>query len=149
MLTHAQSKTIRYLPGEDAGRHFYCTAHQKNLKKDVSTVYLNCEDFKHHSFPNVLIEILISIFAEFDRNLTGWFGRRKRTKDTIKEIAKHLRELYESADKVEESIRESFSRELTRTGSIGVSLGPSDANVSLDNSGESKTGANKSPSENS
>ena len=82
----------------------------RKLKANVSVVYLNCEDFKHHSFPNVLIEILISIFSEFERNLTGWFGRKKKTKDTIKSIIAKLKLLYESADKVEESIRESFSK---------------------------------------
>lgn len=27
----------------------------RNLNSDVRSVYLNCEDFKQHSFPNVLI----------------------------------------------------------------------------------------------
>ncbi|HDL84941.1 MAG TPA: hypothetical protein ENH11_01190 [Candidatus Acetothermia bacterium] len=49
----------------------------KNLPSDIQTVYLNCEDFKHHSFPNVLIEILDALFAELEGNLPGWFGRKK------------------------------------------------------------------------
>src|SRR4051794_29620812 len=34
----------------------------KGLPANIGAVYLNCEDFKRHSFPNVLIEILRSLF---------------------------------------------------------------------------------------
>ena len=37
------------------------------LKSDMKSIYLNCEDFKRHSFPNVLIEILSALFRELDR----------------------------------------------------------------------------------
>jgi hypothetical protein len=118
----------------------------RNLRLDTSIVYLNCEDFKHHSFPNVLIEILISIFSEFERNLTGWFGKRKQTKDTIKGITKHLKELYGSADKVEESVRESFSRELTKTGSVGASLTGQIGTVKADIADNDKTSGSREKS---
>jgi hypothetical protein len=49
----------------------------KQLGKSVKTIYLNCEDFKTHSFPNVLIEILDAVFGELQKNLTGWFGKKK------------------------------------------------------------------------
>ena len=47
------------------------------LDNSVKSVYLNCEDFKHHSFPNVLIEILDALFGELERHLTGWFGKKR------------------------------------------------------------------------
>ncbi|SIS77384.1 hypothetical protein SAMN05421788_1011131 [Filimonas lacunae] len=47
------------------------------MDKSVKTVYLNCEDFKTHSFPNVLVEILDAVFGELQRNLSGWFGKKK------------------------------------------------------------------------
>src|ERR1051325_3640069 len=34
----------------------------RNLPATIKPIYLNCEDFKKHSFPNVLIEIL-EVFA--------------------------------------------------------------------------------------
>jgi predicted AAA+ superfamily ATPase len=46
------------------------------LPREIKVVYLNCEDFKNHSFPNVLIEILEAVFSELDKHLTGWFGRK-------------------------------------------------------------------------
>src|SRR5210317_144154 len=48
----------------------------KALPDDIQPVYLNCEDFKHHSFPNVLVEILDTLFGELETNLTGWFGKK-------------------------------------------------------------------------
>src|SRR4051812_354814 len=50
------------------------------LKQNLRAIYLNCEDFKQHTFPNVLVEILRALFLEIDRNLSGWFGRKARTK---------------------------------------------------------------------
>ena len=38
----------------------------RSVDDSVRTVYLNCEDFKRHSFPNVLIEILDALFGEVD-----------------------------------------------------------------------------------
>src|SRR5688572_26967316 len=71
----------------------------RSLAPAIKSIYLNCEDFKRHSFPNVLIEILVSIFRELDRNLSGWFGKKKRSKDIIRNIIKKLDELQRSADK--------------------------------------------------
>lgn len=56
------------------------------VDETISAVYLNCEDFKQHSFPNVLIEILRAIFIEIDRNLSGWFGKKRKSKQIISEI---------------------------------------------------------------
>jgi len=48
----------------------------KRVPDSVRVVYVNCEDYKQHSFPNVLIEILDRLFAELERNLPGWFGKK-------------------------------------------------------------------------
>ena len=77
----------------------------RTLKPELKSVYLNCEDFKRHSFPNVLIEILSSIFRELDKNLTGWFGRKRASKKIIKDILEKLQKLQRSADVRDEEIR--------------------------------------------
>jgi hypothetical protein len=88
----------------------------RTLKEGIRSVYLNCEDFKRHSFPNVLIEILSSLFRELDRNLTGWFGRKKRTKSIIRDIILKLSSLQKSADVHDEEIRrKSFAESGTST----------------------------------
>ncbi|MBR3194111.1 hypothetical protein [Bosea sp. (in: a-proteobacteria)] len=77
----------------------------RHLSSDGKAIYLNCEDFKRHSFPNVLIEILSSIFRELDRNLSGWFGKKARSKKIIQDIISKLGELQRSADRHDEEIR--------------------------------------------
>ena len=74
------------------------------LQKDVKSVYLNCEDFKRHSFPNVLIEILTALFRELDQNLRGWFGRKKKSKEIIKNIIQELARLHQAADIHDEEV---------------------------------------------
>lgn len=87
----------------------------QRLSADIRTVYLNCEDFKKHSFPNVLIEILDALFAELEKQLSGWFGRKKRSREVIAQIRKDLQELRAKADQQETDIREAESAE-KRTG---------------------------------
>ncbi|WP_327216232.1 hypothetical protein [Xanthomonas oryzae] len=70
-----------------------------------ATIYLNCEDFKRHSFPNVLIEILVSIFRELERNLVAWFGKKKRAKEKVQEIIRTLGDLRVAADTHDEDVR--------------------------------------------
>lgn len=83
----------------------------RSLKPNLKAVYLNCEDFKQHTFPNVLIEILSSIFREMDRNLTGWFGKKKKAKLIIANIINKLAQLQKCADSQEEEIRSKTSSE--------------------------------------
>jgi hypothetical protein len=92
----------------------------RTLRPDLKSVYLNCEDFKRHSFPNVLIEILSSIFSELDRNLTGWFGRKKASKKIIKDILGKLEKLRGSADVQDEEIRRKSMAEKTSGIEAGV-----------------------------
>jgi len=83
----------------------------QRLASGVRPVYLNCEDFKKHSFPNVLIEILDALFGELQTRLTGWFGRKKRSRELVTAIRKELRELRERADAQDAEIRELSARE--------------------------------------
>ena len=76
----------------------------KKLPTTVQSVYLNCEDFKHHSFPNVLIEILDALFFELESNLPGWFGRKKKTRDLISKIRNELATLREQEDDLQTDV---------------------------------------------
>lgn len=82
------------------------------LPPDIRCVYLNCEDFKKHSFPNVLIEILDALFAELEAQLTGWFGRKKKSRDLIARIRGELGDLRHAADRRSTEIREAEGKEV-------------------------------------
>jgi len=84
---------------------------RRQLDSSIKSVYLNCEDFKRHSFPNVLIEILDALFGELEQHLTGWFGKKRRSRNLIAEIRKELGTLRIRADTQEQSIRESIASE--------------------------------------
>jgi hypothetical protein len=96
--------------------------HQSRARPVAGTacVYLNCEDFKKHTFPNVLIEVLDQVFATLDKHLRGWFGRKRRAGAIIKEIRSTLSSLRARADEREERVRASSS--LTDTSNIEASL---------------------------
>src|SRR6266702_2233007 len=72
------------------GKTLLLNATKQKVNANIRVVYINCEDYKQHSFPNVLIEILDAIFEEFERNLTGWFGRKKRSRELIQGIRLEL-----------------------------------------------------------
>lgn len=82
------------------------------MDSQVKTVYLNCEDFKTHSFPNVLIEILDAVFGELQRNLSGWFGKKKRSRAIIIQIRSQLDQLRKRADTQVEQVREATTTEI-------------------------------------
>lgn len=88
------------------------------LPADVRAIYLNCEDFKRHSFPNVLIEILVSLFSDIDTHLNGWFGKKKETKKLLGEIIKKLKSMHNEPDTVDEDVKSSAASELA----AGLSL---------------------------
>src|SRR5262245_34670848 len=83
----------------------------RKLPDDIRPVYLNCEDFKRHSFPNALIEVLISLFREVDHNLTSWFGRKRELKDIIGQVLKKLEALQRTADTHIEEVKSTTSAE--------------------------------------
>ena len=80
----------------------------KHLPDDIQSVYLNCEDFKHHTFPNVLIEIL-DAFDELQTNLSGWFGKKKKSSQLISEIRRSLQELQYQEDQQDAEVVEARS----------------------------------------
>jgi Cdc6-like AAA superfamily ATPase len=90
----------------------------QQLDDSIRCIYLNCEDFKKHSFPNVLIQILDALFAELQSNLTGWFGRKKRSRQLIETIRSKLAELRSSADTKEQQIREQTSSDRSRKNEV-------------------------------
>ncbi|HEY1798365.1 MAG TPA: hypothetical protein VGG57_19790, partial [Stellaceae bacterium] len=87
----------------------------------IRTVYLNCEDFKRHSFPNVLIEILDALFAELEAHLTGWFGRKRASRQLIHGIRSNLASLKAREDESTETVRRIEASE--SGASLGSSLG--------------------------
>ena len=67
-----------------------------------------------HTFPTVLIAILEAIFLELERNLSGWFGKKKRQREIITEIRTSLKALREAPDSLEEQVTRSESALGTR-----------------------------------
>jgi hypothetical protein len=105
------------------------------LPDEIRPVYLNCEDFKKHSFPNVLVEILDALFGELENRLSGWFGKKKQSRDLITKIRADLAKLRVVADKQDSEIREAESRELRGSEKAGLRLGK--GGVALEFSDES------------
>jgi len=93
----------------------------RRLGEGVHSVYLNCEDFKRHSFPNVLIEILDALFGELEKHLSAWFGRKARSKELIRKIRSDLAELQNKADQTEALVKATSSAELS--GNASTELG--------------------------
>jgi hypothetical protein len=91
------------------------------LDPSIKAVYLNCEDYKRHSFPNVLIEILDALFSELEKHLTGWFGRGKQSRRLIEGIRAELAQKRSEADKTAEAVK--HTRAAESTASQGVQLG--------------------------
>jgi hypothetical protein len=107
----------------------------KALHEEIKAIYLNCEDFKQHTFPNVLIEILSSLFMEINSHLQGWFGRKARTKEIVKGIRARLVSMHRSPDTHEEEIRHTVATE----NAVGAEAGLSADAVKLSISGSKKT----------
>jgi hypothetical protein len=105
-----------------------------NLPSDIKAIYLNCEDFKQRTFPNVLIEILASLFSEIDSHLTGWFGRKAQTKSIIKGIRQKLTTMHQAPDVHDETVKLTSANE----SSVGGDGGYSAEGVKLSISGSKK-----------
>jgi hypothetical protein len=101
------------------------------LGSDVAVVYLNCEDFKRHTFPNVLIEILSALFREINGHLKGWFGGKRALKILIADILTKLEELKKGADSREVEVRDKTGSEFSGEShaSAGSSAGGVEAKV--------------------
>jgi len=94
----------------------------QKVRVDIRVVYINCEDYKQHSFPNVLIEILDKLFAEFEKNLTGWFGRKWRSKELIQKIRHDLQDLKRKPDERQVSVRESTGSDTSSGGELKLEV---------------------------
>ena len=92
------------------------------LPKEIRSIYLNCEDFKRHTFPNVLIEILSSLFKEIKGNLSGWFGKKRRTRELIQDVLNRLTVLQKASDVQSEEVKKTTGTESVETfaGSAGA-----------------------------
>lgn len=105
------------------GKSLLLHSSAKRLAPGYRSIYLNCEDFKHHSFPNVIIEILDALFIELQVNLTGWFGRKKKSKEVISEIRNELNALRCREDVAERAIRETIAQTNFEKEGVNVSVG--------------------------
>jgi hypothetical protein len=91
-----------------------------HITEGIKAVYLNCEDFKRHSFPNVLIEILDALFGELEKHLAGWFGKKKKSREIIHGIRRHLDTLKSREDIEERNVRELAEDARSRETSFGA-----------------------------
>ena len=71
----------------------------------------------------MLIEILEALFAELERQLPGWFGKKRRSREVIVQIRRELQERREKADQRETEIREAETTEGRDTGKAEIALG--------------------------
>jgi hypothetical protein len=115
---------------------------RSKLKDDMRSVYLNCEDFKQHTFPNVLIEILKALFREIDQNLSGWFGKKARTKAIAKQIIERLNKMHQAPDTLTEQVKESEVAEADRKFSAGTEAEYSGAKIKIGGERGSRTQSN-------
>lgn len=95
----------------------------RTLDASIKAIYINCEDFKHHSFPNVLIEILDSVFSEIDKNLHGWFGRNKKLKLLVTTLRDELKELRLKPDTQVFEMKDSLGTERGEKDTVGANAG--------------------------
>jgi hypothetical protein len=100
-----------------------------SLPPEIRAVYLNCEDFKKHSFPNVLIEILDALFAELEGRLSGWFGRKKRSRELIRQIRAELKALRSKADEQDTQVREAQQTQVKESQNAEIKAGYSGLGV--------------------
>jgi hypothetical protein len=94
------------------------------LPPETKAVYLNCEDFKRHSFPNVLIEIIDGVFSELAVKRFAWFGRRKRAKILIDAIRAQLSTLREEKDEQEVKVKQTSSSVIKDSTKVEGSVAP-------------------------
>ncbi|ASP35689.1 hypothetical protein [Labrenzia sp. VG12] len=101
----------------------------EQASEDVRTIYLNCEDFKRHSFPDVLLVILESVFSELQANCHGWFGRKRRLKQIVQEVINDINKIKEQPDERTSEVRTESEENSTNKNSI--SLGAKSSGLDL------------------
>jgi Cdc6-like AAA superfamily ATPase len=115
---------------------------RSKLKPDIRSIYLNCEDFKQHTFPNVLIEILKTLFREIGQNLGGWFGKKARTKAIVKRILERLDKMHQTPDVHTEQVKETADQEFSKKLGLKLSVEQSKAKGKFGAEGTTHTHAN-------
>ena len=115
---------------------------RSKLKPDIRSIYLNCEDFKQHTFPNVLIEILKALFREIGQNLGGWFGKKARTKAIVKQILERLDKMHQTPDVHTEQVKETADQEFSKKLGLELSGEQSKAKGKFGAEGTTHTHAN-------
>lgn len=100
------------------GKTLLLHAATKKVLVNIRVIYINCEDYKQHSFPNILIEILDKLFSDLEENLTGWFGKKKKSRELVQEIRAELKSLKQRADETDVNVKESTST----TGNVGAHI---------------------------
>lgn len=101
-----------------------------HLDASVKTVYLNCEDFKRHSFPNVLIEILDALFSELESKLNAWFGKKRRTRELIQGIRARLKSLRVEPDSQEQLVKSTSSTNTSDSAKLSAGAAAAGAHFS-------------------
>ena len=63
------------------------------------------------------------MFAELQSQLTGWFGRKRRSRDLIVQIRKELKALRTNADEQDTEIREAEQTQTTDRQNVELMVG--------------------------
>jgi hypothetical protein len=115
------------------GKTLLLRTSRTDLKPTTKVVYLNCEEFKHHTFPNVLIEILDAVFLELETKRRSWFGGKKALAKTIADIRKDLEQYRLSPDEQVAAIKalEQHSTSMNRNAGINAKAAPLGAGASF------------------
>jgi len=104
---------------------------RKGLGPKIRAVYINCEDYKHHSFPNVLVEILDTIFTEIESHLGGWFGKKKQLRTIVEELRSELDTLRKKEDELTQTVKQKSERENKASLDVGSSAASVKAGLGL------------------
>jgi hypothetical protein len=131
-LTDAQTRQNHVVFGRrGCGKSLLLEKVRKGAVPQIRSIYINCEDYKHHSFPNVLIEILDSIFREMESNLGAWFGRKKKLKDLIVKLREKLTALRKKQDELTSKVTRKAETEGKTSMAIGVMASQVKADLGL------------------
>lgn len=98
----------------------------ENLPAGTLAVYINCEDYKNHSFPNVIIEILDSALRNIEKNISyieSLFGKAKKAKAIILKIRQQLSQLKDRPDEQQQRITETTEQGGSTSAQMGVQGG--------------------------
>lgn len=95
---------------------------QEKKPADEAAVYLNCEEFKKHSYPNVLVVILKAVFEDLVKQPKTWRHPIKayRSNRILKKIMKDLELMLETQDVQVTSVVETKSMDIKDGFEVGL-----------------------------